>query len=474
MVNLCMSRVTFVAGLLFLLACGNEGNLVEPPAVANIVEGKFHAGVAVMDVTPPVGVPLAGYGGGERRMDVPDFDPTNYHTWLVPSEGVLDPIYAKALVLSDGETKVAFLSLDVVATVDGIVTLMSKYARDMGGTIPKENLFVFSSHTHSGPGAISGLTFWELIGSDELVPSVRNEFAQKCATVLFQAEQNLVPARFGSATGILKGVTTNRRASTSPNLTPGMVDEELGILRIDRIDGTPLALVWNFGIHGTAHYTSNLKFSADIMGAVSAKIEAALNIPALFANGAEGDIRPASGGASGIETISPIIAQKVQEVFDGITTTPDVTLETAHEVVPFGKAKLDLTLKRIIGEYEELQFLQVLLLFGINPGFKITLPNGWFESEFRFQAVRLNKTAIVSIPGEAIHQLGLQIKADGKALGFQKVFPFGLANGHMGYITTETEYEVGGYEGLATFFGPKTGENLRKSCKAVMDAVKPE
>ena len=471
MVNLCMSRVTFVAGLLFLLAYGNEGNLVEPPAVANIVEGKFHAGVAVMDVTPPVGVPLAGYGGGDRRMDVPDFDPTNYHTWLVPSEGVLDPIYAKALVLSDGETKVAFLALDVVATVDEIVTLIADYARDMGGTIPKENIIVFSSHTHSGPGAISGLTWWELIGADELVPAIQKEFAQKCASLLVQAEQGLAPARFGSSSGILKGVTTNRRASSSPNLTPEMVDEELGIIRVDRLDGTPLALVWNFAIHGTSHYTSNLKFSADIMGAASEKIEAELNIPAIFANGAEGDIRPASGGAAGIEKHAPVIAAKVKEVFEGITTTPDVTLETAHEVVPFGKAKLDLTLQRIIGEYEE---LQVLLLFGINPGFKITLPNGWFETEFRFQAIRLNDTAIVSLPGEAIHQLGLQTKEDGKALGFTKVYPFGLANGHMGYITTEAEYEIGGYERLATFFGPKTGENMRAACKAVMEEVKPD
>ncbi len=473
MANLCGSRAILFAGLLFLVACGKESNLVEPPAVASSVEGNFQAGVATMEVTPPVGVPLAGYGGGDRRMKIPDFDPTNYHTWLVPSEGVLDPIYAKAIVLSDGDTKVAFLSLDVVATVDEVVTLVAKYARDMGGSIPKENIFVFSSHTHSGPGAISGLTWWELIGADELVPSIQKEFAQKCASLLVQAEKSMVPARFGSASGILKEATTNRRASGSPNITPDMIDDELGILRIDALDGTPIAMVWNFAIHGTAHYTSNLEYSADIMGAASAKIEAELNIPALFANGAEGDIRPAKGGPAGIEQISPLIAAKAKEVFEGITTSPDVTLETAHKIVSFGEPELDLTLKRIIGNYEELEFLEILLLLGINPGFKIPLPNGWFETEFRFQAVRLNDTAIVTIPGEAINQLGLQIKEDGKALGFDKVYAFGLANGHMGYIVTEAEYEIGGYEGLATFFGPKTGENLRNACKDVMEEVEP-
>jgi neutral ceramidase len=52
------------------------------------------------------------------------------------------------------------------------------------------------------------------------------------------------------------------------------------------MDGTPLAVVWNFAIHGTAFGDSNLLFSADIMGAVSDRVETLLGVPALFANGA--------------------------------------------------------------------------------------------------------------------------------------------------------------------------------------------
>jgi hypothetical protein len=53
------------------------------------------------------------------------------------------------------------------------------------------------------------------------------------------------------------------------------------------------------------------------------------------------------------------------------------------------------------------------------------------------------------------------MKAESLALGFSRVFIFGLSNGHMAYITNEAEYNIGGYEGIATFFGPKTAEKVR-------------
>jgi neutral ceramidase len=468
--------LSFLFLLVFVASCGSDGSApvsTGPSAVAGSVESIFYAGVSVVDVTPPVGVPLAGYGGGPRRCDPADTDPSNYHTFLNPSEGILDPIYAKALVCASGDTKVVMLSLDLVAVVSEFVDLIFQYARDMGTTILKEHFMVHSSHTHSGPGAISGLKWWELIGADVLVPSVQHELAKKCAQAVFEAESNMVPARFGSASGDLPGVTKNRRADDSPNLTVDMVDEELGILRVDKADGTPMALVWNFAVHGTSLYSWNMNYSADFMGAASAKMEAALGIPALFANGAEGDIKPSKSGTAGIEALTPLVAQKAVEVFNGIETTSSVTLKSAYEVIPFGDAAIDFSLNRAFGSYSPLNYVQVMQALGWNPSFKIKLNSDWFENVFRFQAIRFNDTVIVSLPGEAIHQLGLEIKSDGKLLGFDKVYPFGLANGHMGYIATEVEYEIGGYEGIATFFGPKTGENVRNACAALMEKIKP-
>ena len=65
------------------------------------------------------------------------------------------------------------------------------------------------------------------------------------------------------------------------------------------------------------------------------------------------------------------------------------------------------------------------------------------------------------------------MKVEGKALGFTRVFVFGLSNGHMAYITDETEYNVGGYEAVATFFGPHTADKVHAAAKTQMVLVKP-
>jgi hypothetical protein len=70
----------------------------------------------------------------------------------------------------------------------------------------------------------------------------------------------------------------------------------------------------------------------DIMGAASGLVETAHGVPALFANGAEGDTAPASGGASGIALLAPLIAQKiVDDVRAG--TTPAAESVTTPEMV---------------------------------------------------------------------------------------------------------------------------------------------
>ena len=67
--------------------------------------------------------------------------------------------------------------------------------------------------------------------------------------------------------------------------------------------------------------------------------------------------------------------------------------------------------------------------------------------------------------------VGLEIKRAGHALGFGRTFVAGLANGHMAYITTEREYYLGGYEGLATLYGPKTADKAIAACTKVMRKV---
>jgi hypothetical protein len=433
----------------------------------------LQAGVGKRALSLPAGTPLAGYGSAARRMLPPDPNPFDGFTYFKPNTGQMDLLYAKALVMTNATTKIAIVTVDAVGVLSDLVDRIHASAVSLGATIPRENLVVSASHSHAGPGSQTKLRFWELIGTDLLYPPFRDAFVNDCAHALFNAEQSLQPAKFGSASSLLAGVTVNRRVGTSPTATPTTVDEELGVIRIDTMGGAPLALVWNFAIHGTAYGDTNLDFSADIMGAVSDKVEALLGVPALFANGAEGDTSPNGHGASGIAMLAPIIAQKIATIHAAIVTAPQIVLQCVSHVEMFGKATLDLSLTRLPAGTIDLDFatfLSTVLSLG-HVVFKMN--KDWFENDFRFQAIRMNDTLVVPVPGEPIFVVGKAMKQAGLALGFTRVFIFGLSNGHMAYITDEAEYNAGGYEAVATFFGPHTADKVRAAAATQMALVKP-
>ena len=440
-----------------------------PPApVTSSEPSQLRAGVATVAFSLPAGTPLAGYGSANRRKIPPEPLPGKGHTFFKPASGMKDPPSAKALFMKNATATIGIVTVDAVGILGDLVDRIHARAAVLGSTVARENLVISASHTHAGPGSQTNLKFWELAGTDLLFKPLRDSFVDECARALAGAEQHQEPAKFGAASGPLAGVTRNRRFGVSPNVTPTTVDEELGVIRIDRLDGTPLALLWNFAIHGTAFGDTNLQFSADIMGAVSALVEADLHVTALFANGAEGDTAPNGSGAAGIALLAPVIAAKIELIHSGIVTHPQMTLQCVSHVEPFGKARLDLSLNRLSPGSTNLDFAALQLGHVV-----FTMGTKWFENAFRFQAIRMDDTLIVPIPGEPIYVVGQAIKQYGQTLGFNRAFVFGLSNGHMAYITDEAEYNIGGYEAIATFFGPQTAYKVRSAAMSQMELVKP-
>ncbi len=435
--------------------------------------GQITAGAARVDATPPIGVPLAGFGGATRRRLLPDINPFDYHTLFNPSTGIMDPIYARTVIIDDGTDQVAIVTIDAIATTRRSVVSAIAKANARGVPLTEDQVMVCSSHTHGGPGALTRLRFWAFGAADLYVDRVFEGFTDAIAESIVQAWNDMGPARIGSDMGQLTGVTKNRRHDESPNIGPQDIDPDLGIIRVDRLDGTPVATVWNYAIHGIGYGASNMEYTADIMGAVSANVENDIGGVALFANGSEGDITPEHRGANEVPIGARIIADAIIATRSTISPTAVADVANASEVVPFGDAQIDLTLSRAGTMIpRQLNFLNILVGFGFNPGFVITLGDDWLENEFRFQAIRIDNDVIASVPGEAIHHLGFQIKDDARALGYRNPFVFNLANGHMSYIATEPEYHIGGYEGIATFFGPRTGPNVRAACEAMMQRVR--
>ncbi|XP_065846557.1 neutral ceramidase A-like [Oscarella lobularis] len=445
--------------------------------------GTLRAGVAKVNATLPVGVPLAGYNHGERRVKYwPLPDPKQYTNFMTPSVGHLQTTWAKALLLDNGNTTFCFLTVDAIGADGTLRKLAWEKAAARGFTVPFDRFTVHGSHTHSGPGAVTPELLWSLApATDILVPELQDMLASSLADAMLQAQANLQPAKMGINFGQLVGVTENRRADISPYVQVGSIDPHLGVIRVDRSsDGTPLATVWNFAIHGTCWGPDQMLSNGDIMGGACDAIETAVGHQsvAMFINADAGDIAPAGSACAGKPNYAgaPVIASAVQRLRDDTpVTSDDVGLVSASTVVDFGETQGNLTLARVAnctqGGPLDICSLCRVLRCDVN----LHLDSAWIEESPTFTALNIsiggNHTLMVTVPGEALLELGWNIRNDSLKLGFTNTLLAGYSNNHMGYFATPDEYEVGGYEGLLTMWGIDTAEKVRQSCRAVAEKV---
>ncbi len=215
------------------------------------------------------------------------------------AEGVRinDPLYAKALVLDDGNTKLAIIAMDVTA-IGGIGEIGDDFLPALRGRIegelgiPGGNVLVNASHNHP-PGRM-------LCNADDQV--------DRTFDAVRRAQQNMTSAKAGAGCGREDRISMNRtlrlkngKAWTIRHSNPcppneevagvGPIDPEIGILRIDRMDGRPLAVIYNFACHPYITVPRG-GVTADFPGFASAVIEENLGngAMALFLQGAGGDI----------------------------------------------------------------------------------------------------------------------------------------------------------------------------------------
>jgi len=296
---------------------------------------------------------------------------------------------------------------------------------------------------------------------------------------MLEAQNNMVPAEMDIGIGNLVGVTVNRRAP-NPWVRPGTIDPHLGVIGVNFANGTAMATVWNFATHGTCYGPDNMKFSSDIMGAACDSIEDAVGGVALFINADAGDIDPTSQtcdcGANGCAFAgAPIIATAVKQTRAALNPTSAVQMSSASVIVPFGETDLNMTLVRMdnCSSGGPLDLCSFCLILDCDAN--IHLPSSWVEESPRFTAFQFTINGVttvgVTIPGEALIELGWQIRNDTQKLGFDQTLLFGYSNNHMGYFATSNEYDWGGYESTLTLWGVGTADKIRASCKEVATIV---
>lgn len=207
-----------------------------------------------------------------------------------------DRLYAKALILKSGDTTTAIVTIDAVAIGEiGAIgngflpKLRARIQKELG--IPPSNVIVNASHCHG---------------------IVCADVDEKSFQVVKEAAKNLVPVRAGTGTGLEDRIMENRRLKLKSgkeadvrhaySLPPddevadvGPIDPQIGLLRLDRDDGSTLAVVYNFACHPIMGLPGG-ENTADITGFASKVIESNLSAGtvALFIQGCAGDINPIS------------------------------------------------------------------------------------------------------------------------------------------------------------------------------------
>jgi neutral ceramidase len=242
-------------------------------ALAQATAGPFRVGAARIDITPTIAPPgnpgdantpgQTGRGGRGGRGGV-------------PSEGILDHIYARAIVIDNGATAAALVSVDSGMVGESVWSSVSKRVEAELG-IPARNLIMSPTHTHSASGGSADQIF----------------------NVIKAAKEKLQPARIGYGTGV--SYINVQRDIIDPKTHKwweganydGPSDKTVAVIKFETTSGEPIAVYFNYACHAVVTGNTDM-LSGDYPGETERYIEDSFDdkLVALFSAGAQGDQNP--------------------------------------------------------------------------------------------------------------------------------------------------------------------------------------
>ena len=229
----------------------------------------FEFGFYEKEITPPLGSVIPGYFNIRRGSDV------------------LDRLYARAVVVNDGNKKIAVISVDGLHPIGWVCEEIAKRIENYTG-IPRENVMIGFIHTHTGlPFGRGGIPF----ENDEIVADsikgymdVFTRLVADCA-ILANLRLQKCTASFGK--GEVKGISFVRDyfmkngtpqtnpPRTSPDIEGPVVeaDYDVPVLFVKDETGTPKGAILGFACH--ADCVSGDKFSGDYVSVLSKELKKA-------------------------------------------------------------------------------------------------------------------------------------------------------------------------------------------------------
>ncbi len=444
--------------------------------------------------------------GGAAQIEITPQE-SGYPHYRGASTGTHDPLFAKAMVLMEGDEKFAILVCDLLwIERDLSIKVRTKIEADMG--IPYHNIIVSATHTHTGPAYhpnIRELTGKLRIPFDTINTTGENDsyptwLAEKMVEAVSKAHDNAVPVMLESGSGLVDDIAFNRRflmkdgkMTTNPGVmnpqisrTTGPVDPVFEILLLrKKSDNRPIAGLSNFAVH--ADTFGGTAFSADYPGFLAKGLASMYGdqFVSVFAAGACGNINHVDVSGSiprpSSEVIGKALAQAVEpdqlkalgigkfESLSSIVYAPlqhftQKELEWAHqeEAPPLyvESAFLERRRRLKIRSLERMRRTEA-----IPP----TIGERPWKIPLEVQVFRIgNEFAIVGVPGEVFVELGLAIKEKSP---FKQTLVIELTNCHIAYVPTMEAFSGGGYETVNSRLAPGGGELLVKTAIKMLEEL---
>jgi hypothetical protein len=401
-----------------------------------------------------------------------------------PSEGVDLPLSAKALVLQHGkETPLLLITADIIgfprAVAETIASRVEKEAQ-----LPRENILLVGSHTHTGPVIAGSLTgMYALEPKDaETVEKYREKLQDQILVAVRAALKDRSPARlsFGRSKA---GVAINRRVFRSTGVNfganpDGVVDPEVPVLRIDGPDGKVRAIIFGYACHCTTLGGDYYRISGDWAGFAQDYLERAHpGATALFVTGCGGDANPEPRGQldfarqHGLE-----IAGAVCQVLKGPRTPIEGTFRAS-----FDRVNLPFAPVPSRAEYaKRLEDKSVYVRRHAKQQLDVLDSGGQLPTSYPcpVQAWQLGKDlTLVGLGGEVVADYSLRLKREIKG---GNLWVAGYCNDVFAYVPSVRILLEGGYEadfnliyyGLPTRFSNDVEEILVKAAKRQVEKVR--
>ncbi|MBL8848355.1 MAG: hypothetical protein JNG89_01670 [Planctomycetaceae bacterium] len=407
------------------------------------LQAGFEAGVGKRIITPNPLLPVSGGVG------IPQ-----------PAEDKQGELTARALVVRNGETTVAIVQLDLL----GFPSVLGNRVRKAVPRIPAENILIGSTHTHSGPDCYG---FPTPDGGHTGDLDYMDKVCVLAAEAVNEALDQLQSATLKIGTDKAKGkIAYNYYA-------PQLYDPRMSVIQAIAADGRPIGTLVNYAIHPEVLGNEVGLMSPDLIGPLCDKLEAETGGMGMFMNGAQGGMITADnrnlddprdvGQAVWNDSrrwdeclrIGHLMADEALRIVAGAPVQQDPKVYCTHENVKFPVGS-DMMWAIVTGSP---------LDYPHNPDKSITA---------RINLVNLGDAQILTIPGEALPNIGYYLKRNMRG---RHQLLFGLTNDAFGYILTKVDFNsFDRYEYVSrTSLGEMTGEILIEHCLGlVADSPSPE